>query len=96
MQESIVYSDKTPSFTKFLEPDRSVPIHILPMQILATEIFKVSRDLAPTIFSEIFLTQSVQYNLRQPSEVSVPNAFLFFLLLLLLLLTLYLKLENFT
>ena len=50
----IVHSDKTSSFEKLLETDRSVPIHIRNLQILATEIFKVNKELAPTIFSETF------------------------------------------
>ena len=55
----VVYSDKTSSFEKLLETDRSVPTHIRNLQILATEFFKESKDLAPTIFSEIFSKCSV-------------------------------------
>ena len=69
----IVYSDKTLSFEKLLETDRSVPIHIRNLQILATEFFEESKDLAPTIFSEVFSKRSIRYNLRHPSEFSVPN-----------------------
>ena len=50
-----------------------MPIHIRNLQILATEFFKESKDLAPIIFSEIFSIQSVQYNLLHTSEFSVPN-----------------------
>ena len=50
-----------------------MPIHIRNLQILATEFFKESKDLVPTIFSEIFSKQSVQYNLHHTSEFSVPN-----------------------
>ena len=66
-----VCSDKTSSFET--ETDRSLPIHISNLQILATEFFKDSQDLAPTIFSEIFSERNVQYNLRYASEFSVPN-----------------------
>ena len=69
----IVYSDKTSSFEKLLETDRSVPIHIRNLLILATEFFKEGKDLAPAIFSEVFSKRSVQYNLRHTSEFSVPN-----------------------
>ena len=68
-----MYSDKTSSFKKLLETDRSVLIHIRNLQILATEIFKESKDLAPTILSEIFSKRSVQYNLRHASDFSAPN-----------------------
>ena len=43
------------------------------LQILATEFFKESKDLIPTIFSDIFLKRSVQYNLCHDSEFCVPN-----------------------
>ena len=69
----IVCSDKTSSFAKLLERDRSVPIQIRNLQILASGLSKESKDLAPTIFSEIFSKRSVQYNLRHASEFSVPN-----------------------
>ena len=65
--------DKTSSFEKLLETDRSVPIHIRNIQILATEFFKESKDLAATIFSEFFSKQSVQYNLGHASEFCVPK-----------------------
>ena len=69
----IVYSDKTSSFEKLLETDRSVPIHIRNLQTLATDFFKESKGLSPTIFSEVFSKRSVQYHLRHASEFSVPN-----------------------
>ena len=69
----IMYNDKTSSFGKLLETGRSVPIHIRNLQILATEFSKENKDLAPTIFSEIFSKRSVEYNLRHASEFSVPN-----------------------
>ena len=57
-----------------METDRSVPIHVRNLQILAREIFqKKSKDLAPAIFSEIFSKRSAQYNLRRSSEFSVSN-----------------------
>ena len=38
----LMFSDKTSSFQKILETDRSVTINIRKRQILATEIFKVT------------------------------------------------------
>ena len=69
----IVCSDKTSSFAKLLETDRFVPIHIRNLQIVAAGPSKESKDLAPTIFSEIFSKWSVQYNLHHTSEFSVSN-----------------------
>ena len=64
-----VCSDKS----HLLETDRSVPIHIRNLQILAAGLSKESKNLAPTIFSEMFSKRSVHYNLGQTSEFSVAN-----------------------
>ena len=69
----IVCSDKTSSFGKLLETDRSVLIHIRNLQVFASGLSKENKDLAPTIFSESFSKRSVLYNLRHTSEFSVPN-----------------------
>ena len=69
----LVCSDKTSSFGKLLETGRSVPIHIRNLQILASGLSRGSKDLAPTIFSEIFPNRSAQCNLRHASDFSVPN-----------------------
>ena len=41
------------------------------LQILAREIFRLSKDLRFSV--EFFSKQSVHYNLRHASEFSVPN-----------------------
>ena len=55
----IVYSDKRSSFEKHLETDRFITIHIRNLLILATELFKESKDVAPTTFSEVFSKRSI-------------------------------------
>ena len=69
----LIYGDKTSSFEQLLEQDKSVSIHTRNLQILATEMFKVYRDIAPPIFSEIFHRRNVSYNLRNNSHFTVPN-----------------------
>ena len=49
----LLYGDKPPSFEKLLEQDKSVTVHTRNLQILATEKFKVCRNISPPIFSEI-------------------------------------------
>ena len=56
------YNDKTSFFGNFLGKDKSVQIPIGNLQILATEILKINRDLAPTILSELLKLQYMQYN----------------------------------
>ena len=63
----IVYSDKTSSFEELLEKDGSVTIHTRNLQVLATEMFKVYRNLSPNIVAEIFRTRRNDYNFRHPS-----------------------------
>ena len=58
----VLYGDKSSSFEKLLEQDKSVTIHIKNLQILATEMFKVYRNIFPSIFSEIFHQRGNNYN----------------------------------
>ena len=64
----IIYNDKRSTFNALLEKDRSVSIHEGNIKILATEMFKVSNNLAPPKMHEIFkLKDQSQYNLRHNS-----------------------------
>ena len=61
----IICNDKRSSFNALLEKDGSVSIHERNIKILATEMFKVSKILAPHQMHEIFkLKDQPQYNLR--------------------------------
>ena len=48
------YNDKTSSFEELLEKYSSVSIHIRNVQILATEMFKVYRNMSPPTICKIF------------------------------------------
>ena len=43
----IIYNDKRSSFKELLEKDSSVSIHERNVQILATEMYKVSNNFSP-------------------------------------------------
>ena len=58
-----IIGDKLSSFEKLLEQDKSVTIHTRNLQILATEMFKVCRNIPPPIFSDIFHRRDKNYNL---------------------------------
>ena len=59
------------SFNALLEKDDSVSIHEKNIKILATEMFKVSKNLALPQMHEIFkLKDRTQYNLRYNSLFS--------------------------
>ena len=69
----LIYGDKTSSFDEILEQDKSVSIHTRTLQMLATEIFKVYRNMSPSIFSEFSCWRDICYNLRSKSNIAVPN-----------------------
>ena len=69
----IIHNDKRSSFNALLEKDGSVSIHERNIKILATEMFKVSKNLASPQMNEIFkLNDQPQYNLRYNSLFSRP------------------------
>ena len=69
----IVYNDKKSSFKELLKTDKSVPTHIKNLRVLATEIFKVYRNLSPPIVRQLFQSKNNDYNLRQFSKFDLPN-----------------------
>ena len=50
----IIYNDKTSSFENLLEKDGSASIHNRNLQVLATEIFKITRGISSSIIKGIF------------------------------------------
>ena len=59
-----VYNDKRTSFNAYLEKDGSASIHEKNIKILATEMFKVGKNLAPPQVHEISkLKDQPQYNI---------------------------------
>ena len=64
----LLYENKSTSFEKLLEQDKSVTLHTRNLQILATEMFKVYQNIYPPIFREIFHQSGNNYNLRIDSH----------------------------
>ena len=50
----IVYNDKKSFFKELIESDKSVPIRIKNLQVLATEMFKVYRNISPLSLDNYF------------------------------------------
>ena len=70
----IIYNDKHSSFQCLLDRDKSVSIHTRNLQILATEMFKVSKGIAPKIFADILARKPPSdYNLRYQSDYRRPQ-----------------------
>ena len=64
----ITYGDNVSSFQELLEKDNSVSIHHRNIQVLATEMYKISKNLSPFIVTEIFQERTVSYNLRSDNS----------------------------
>ena len=68
-----IHNDKWSSFNALLKNDVSVSIHERNIKILATEMFKVSKNLALSQMHKIFkLNDQPHYNLRYNSLFSRP------------------------
>ena len=68
----IVYNDEKLSFKELSQTDKSVPTHIKNLQVLATEMLKVYRNLSPLIVRQFFQSKNNDYNLRQFSQFVLP------------------------
>ena len=69
----IIYSDKHSSYVALLEKDGSVSIHNRNLQILTTEMYKVSKGLSPSIITELFKGRDEQhYCLKNNVEFTIP------------------------
>ena len=69
----IIYNDKTTSFEDLLEKDSSVSIHDRNLQVLATEMFKVTKNLSPPQMHDVFqMKNEPHYNLRYNSLFNRP------------------------
>ena len=51
----LLYGKKSTSFEKLLEQDKSITLHTRNLQILATEMFKVYRNISPPIFKVVII-----------------------------------------
>ena len=60
----ITYDDKTSTFQQLLEMDHSVSIHQRNLQVLATEMFKVYKEISPDLLNDVFIQSTSKYNLR--------------------------------
>ena len=68
-----IYNDKQSSFNELLEKDGSVSIHERNLQVLATEMYKISNGLSTPLMKDIFSINRNPYNLRQNSQFSRPR-----------------------
>ena len=65
----IICCDKQSSFKELLEKDISVSIHESNIQILATELYKVTKGMSPPQITELFPRRNEHSNLRHNTEL---------------------------
>ena len=70
----IIYDDKQSPCEELLEKDSSVSIHERNMQILATEMYKVSKSISSPQITELFARRNEHsYNLRHKVKFLQPS-----------------------
>ena len=69
----LIYGNKATSFGELLKQGKTVSIHIRNLQMLATEMFTVYRNMSTRIFSELFCRRDICYNFRSNSNFAIPN-----------------------
>ena len=70
----VAYKDHKSSFEQLLEKDHSYTIHEKNLQRLATEIYKIKNNLAPTFMNDIFTESLNPYNMRDKPSFETTNA----------------------
>ena len=68
-----IYKDKQSSFNKLFEKEGSVSIHERNLQVLTTEMYKISNGLSTPHMKDIFPVNRNPYNVRQNSQFSKPR-----------------------
>ena len=69
----LVYDNRQLTFEELLNMDKSVTIHRINLQVLATELYKVHHGLAPELMNEIFKKRNAMYNFRKNSTFETRN-----------------------
>ena len=70
----IVFNDNVPSFDEPINNrSRSVTVHHINLQFLATEIYMALHNLSSVLMSELFQLKDIRYNLRQRKTLITNN-----------------------
>ena len=63
--QRIIYNDKHLSFNEFLQKDGYISIHGRNLQVLATEMYKISNGLSTPLMRDIFAINRSPYTIRK-------------------------------
>lgn len=76
----ITHNDNTSSYDELFKSDNSVSIHILNLQILAVEFYKIANGLSPDIMKDVFSLIQVLLITPEIEECSTPGLLKLFIL----------------
>ena len=65
---SITFNDRKLSFEELVRKDKTVSIHRRCLEVLAREIFKIKKNMAPEIRKEIFENRKSSHSFRKNSS----------------------------
>ena len=69
----LVYDDYRSTFEELLEKDNSFSVHHYNIQTLCVELYKVYSNISQTVFSDLFIRNHINYNLRSKSDFVIPQ-----------------------
>ena len=78
----LVYLDEKSSFEELLNKDGSVTVHHRNLQLLAIEMFKVIKGVAPAFMTDIFAKNIRIPSLKMCHQIHVPDRFFIILQIL--------------
>ena len=69
----LVFNYKTSSFADLLEKEESVSTHTRNLEVLATEMFKVHKNMSTELMQRLFCVRQTHYNLKNPHHFGIPS-----------------------
>ena len=69
----IIYNDKTSYFANLLARNGSITIHTRNLRGLATEMFRVLKNMLTELMQEHFCVRLTHYNLRNLHHFAIPS-----------------------
>ena len=69
----VIYNYKKATFQTLLEKNKSISIHNRNLQVLATEMYKVTKEFSPNVFANTFTPRNQpNYNVRHITCFKIP------------------------
>ena len=69
-----MYDDYPSTFEELLEKDNSLTVHHFRIETIGIELYEFYNNLSQAIFSELFVRNRSNCNLRPQSDFAIPKA----------------------